>query len=234
MKKEKIVMSITIGISAFILVMIMFMQFKVVRQTDITSIQNMTESELRSELISWREKYEELQLKHQDTLIKLEEYKEEYKSDEETERLLEEELNGLKVMLGETAVQGQGIIITINEAKIEDDRINYEDLLYIINELKSAGAEAISINEQRIINRTDIVDINIDSSNAYIKVNGKRVLAPYTIKAIGNQTYLESALLGSGGYVDELKKWGFEIEIQRSDKVQISAYTNELSTKYIN
>ena len=234
MKKEKIVMSITIGISAFILVMIMFMQFKVVRQTDITSIQNMTESELRSELISWREKYEELQLKHQDTLIKLEEYKEEYKSDEETERLLEEELNGLKVMLGETAVQGQGIIITINEAKIEDDRINYEDLLYIINELKSAGAEAISINEQRIINRTDIVDINIDSSNAYIEVNGKRVLAPYTIKAIGNQTYLESALLGSGGYVDELKKWGFEIEIQRSDKVQISAYTNELSTKYIN
>jgi hypothetical protein len=76
MKKEKIVMAITIGISAFVLVAVTFMQFKVVQQTDITSIETMTESELRSELIAWREKYSELQLKHQDVLIKIEEYKE--------------------------------------------------------------------------------------------------------------------------------------------------------------
>ena len=231
MKKEKIVMSITIGLSVFILVAVMFMQFKVVKQADITSIEVMTESELRSELISWREKYEELQVKNLDIITKIQEYKEEYKSDEETEILLEEELNGLKMLLGETDVQGQGIIITINEAGIEDDRINYEDLLYIVNALKSAGADAISINNQRIINRTDIVTINVDT---YIKINGIRILAPYTIKAIGNQTYLESALLGSGGYVDELKKWGFQIDILRSDNVQINAYSNELSTKYIN
>ena len=231
MKKEKIVMSITIGLSVFILVAVMFMQFKVVKQADITSIEVMTESELRSELISWREKYDELQVKNLDIITKIQEYKEEYKSDEETEILLEEELNGLKMLLGETDVQGQGIIITINEAGIEDDRINYEDLLYIVNALKSAGADAISINNQRIINRTDIVTINVDT---YIKINGIRILAPYTIKAIGNQTYLESALLGSGGYVDELKKWGFQIDILRSDNVQINAYSNELSTKYIN
>lgn len=231
MKKEKIVMAITIGLSMFILVAVMFMQFKVVKQADITSIETMTESELRSELIAWREKYEELQVKHQDIITKIQEYQEEYKSDEETEKLLEAELNGLKMLLGETDVQGQGIIITISETGVEDDKINYEDLLYIVNSLKGAGAEAISINNQRIINRTDIVTINLDT---YIKINGKRILAPYTIKAIGNQTYLESALLGSGGYVDELEKWGFQIDIQRSDNVEINAYSNELSTKYIN
>jgi uncharacterized protein YlxW (UPF0749 family) len=228
MKKEKIVMAITIGISAFVLVAVTFMQFKVVQQTDITSIETMTESELRSELIAWREKYSELQLKHQDVLIKIEEYKEEYKSDEETERLLEKELKGLQMLLGETNVQGPGIIVTIREEKIEEDRITYEDLLYIVNELKTAGAEAISINNHRIINRTDIVEIN-----SYIRVNGKNILAPYTIKAIGNQTYLESVLLGVGGYADELRKWGFEIEIERNENVQIDAYTNELSYKYI-
>ena len=231
MNKERIVMSITIGLSAFILVAVMFMQFKVIKQADMTSIETMTESELRSELISWREKYEELQIKHQETITKIKEYQEEYKTDEETEKLLERELNGLKVLLGETKVQGQGIVITIGETGIEDDKINYEDLLYIVNSLKGAGAEAISINNQRIINRTDIVTINLDT---YIKINGKRILAPYTIKAIGNQTYLESALLGSGGYIDELEKWGFQIDIQRSDNVQINAYSNELSTKYIN
>ena len=231
MKKEKIVMAITIGLSSFILVAIMFMQFKVVKQADITAIETMTESELRSELLLWREKYAEIELRHQDIVTKIHEYKEEYKSDEETERLLQEELNSLKMLLGETDVQGQGIIVTISEAGIEDEKINYEDLIYIVNALKAAGAEAISINNQRIINRSYIVTINVDS---FIRVNGVRILAPYTIKAIGNQTYLESALLGSGGYVDELRKWGFQIDIQRSDEVQINAYSNELSTKYMN
>ena len=138
------------------------------------------------------------------------------------------------MLLGETDVQGTGIIITINEENIEDDKINYEDLLYIVNELKGAGAEAISINDHRIINRTDIVHIDVDGTNAYVKVNGKRMLSPYTIKAIGNQTYLESALLGVGGYIDELRKWGFDIQIERNDMVQIKAYTNELSLKYVN
>lgn len=229
MKKEKIIMAISIGISSFVLVAVMFMQFKVVRQTDITSIETLTEQELRSELITWREKYEELQLKYQDTVTKINEYKEEYKTNEETERLLEKELTDLRMQLGETDVKGQGVILTITEGKIEGDRINYEDLLYIVNDLKMAGAEAISINDNRIINRTDIVEVN-----SYIRINSKTVLAPYVIKAIGNQTYLESALLGVEGYVDELKKWGFDIQIERSDNVEIKAYTNELSYKYMN
>jgi uncharacterized protein YlxW (UPF0749 family) len=178
-------------------------------------------------MINWREKYTELELKYQEVLIKIEEYKEEYKSDEETEKLLENELKSLQMLLGETDVQGPGIIITIDEEQIEEDGITYEDLLYIVNGLKGAGAEAISINGHRIINRSEIVYTNV------LKVNGKRVWAPFTIKAIGNQTYLESALLGVGGYVDELRKWGFNIEIERSDNVHIEAYTNELSLKYI-
>lgn len=222
-------MAITIGLSAFVLVAIMFMQFKVVRQTDITSIETMTESELRSELLSWREKYSELEAKQEEVITKIQEYKEEYKSDEETKILLEKELSSLQMLLGETPLQGQGIVITISEEGLEDEYINYEDLLFIVNGLKGAGAEAISINNHRIINRTDIVQLD-----EILKVNGKRILAPYTIKAIGNQTYLEGALLGVGGYVDELRKWGFTIEIERSDLVQIEAYSNELSLKYIN
>ena len=233
MKKEKIVMAITIGISAFILVAIIFMQFKVVQQTDLTSIETMTESELRSELLTWREKYSQLQEKQDEVSTKIKEYQEEYKSDEETERLLENELQALKVLLGETEVQGTGITVTISEDNIEDDKINYEDLLYIVNELKGAGAEAISINGHRIISRSDIVYIDVDGTDSYVKINGKRILAPYTIKAIGNQTYLESALLGVGGYVDELRKWGFDIQIKRSEKVKIEAYSNELSLKYV-
>ena len=48
MKKGKITMTITIGIACFALVMVMTMQFKIVNETDITSIENMRETELRN------------------------------------------------------------------------------------------------------------------------------------------------------------------------------------------
>lgn len=200
-KNGKIVMAISIGISCFALAMVMFMQFKVVDQTDITSIENMRETELRSELSNWKEKYEDVNTKNEEISKTLEEYKNKEKSDNETAKLLQAELEQINLQLGKTNVEGEGIVITLKE-DTADTVIAAEDLLKIINSLKLAGAEAIAINEERVIDKTDIVEIN----NSFIKVNGQRILAPYVIKAIGPQTYLESSLLGSGGYVDELKK----------------------------
>ena len=132
--------------------------------------------------------------------------------------------------LGKTDVEGQGIEIIIRETENEEiTRISADDLLLIVNALKLAGAEAISINGARIINMSDIVDIN----NSFIKVNGQRIVAPYVIKAIGNQTYLESGLIGNGGYVDELKKIGHDISIEKINKVKITKYNGEIKTKYI-
>ena len=200
-KNGKIVMAVSIGISCFVLAMVMFMQFKVVDQTDITSIENMRETELRSELSNWKEKYEDVNAKNEEVNKTLDEYKNKEKSDNETAKLLQDELNQINLELGKTNVEGEGIIITLRE-EASDTAIAAEDLLKIVNSLKLAGAEAISINEERIINTTDIVEIG----SSFIKVNGQRILSPYVIKAIGQQAYLESSLLGSGGYVDELKK----------------------------
>lgn len=81
--------------------------------------------------------------------------------------------------LGKTDVEGQGITITIkdidNENLSEDEQVeplSSEDILVIIDYLKLAGAEAISVNEQRIINMSDIVDIG---SNPIIVVNQQRI-----------------------------------------------------------
>ena len=76
MKKGKIVMIVTIGIVCFILALVMSMQFKVVQETDITSIETMREAELRSELSNWKQKYEEINEKYEETSKKVQEYKE--------------------------------------------------------------------------------------------------------------------------------------------------------------
>lgn len=66
MKKGKITMTITIGIAYFALVMVMTMQFKIVNETDITSIENMRETELRTELANWKQKYEETNAQYEE------------------------------------------------------------------------------------------------------------------------------------------------------------------------
>ena len=212
MKKGKITVVITIAIACFALMTIMFMQFKVVNETDITSIETMREEELRTELANWKEKYNEAEEQYEEKNAKIEEYKQNEQSTEESSKLVEQELEQVKQYLGKTDVQGQGITVTLYDKSSENYSITAEDLLVIVDYLKSAGAEAISINGERIINTSDIVYVN----NSIIYVNQQRILAPYVINAIGNSAYLESTLIGNGGYVDELRKLGFTVEIEKS------------------
>lgn len=230
MKKGKITVTITIAIACFVLAMVMCMQFKIVKETDITSIETMREEELRSELANWKQMYKEAEEQYNEKVAKLSEYREKQQSTEESSKLVEKELAQTNMYLGKTDVEGQGIVITINDINSEDiNPISAEDLLIIVDYLKLAGAEAISINGERIINMSDIVYVG----NSVIFVNQQRILAPYKIRAIGDSTKLESTLLGNGGYIEELKNIGFDINIERENKVTIPRYSKEIGYKYM-
>ena len=68
-------------------------------------------------------------------------------------------------MLGLTDVTGPGVIVTLSDSKkdiassLNPSQLLVHDLdvLSVINELKNAGAEAISINDQRIVPTTGII-----------------------------------------------------------------------------
>lgn len=230
MKKGKITLTIVIAISCFALTTVMCMQFKIVKQTDITSIESMREEELRTELASWKQMYKEADEQYQEKLSKLNEYKENQQSSEEASKLVEKELSQINMYLGKTDVQGEGIEIKIKDIDSEDIKpISEEELLVIVDYLRLAGAEAISINDQRIISTSDIVYVG----NSVIQVNQQRVLSPYIIKAIGDPTKLESTLLGNGGYVELLKNIGFEASIEKSNKVTIYKYSKDIGYKYM-
>lgn len=236
MNKDKMIVRITIGIVCFLLTMIIFMQFKVVQETEETNINSMKEAELRQELANWKTKYDDTKQKYEEVISTIKSYKEENSSDNQAKQTLEAELANLELALGKTKVEGEGVTILLTEKKsselAEDEEIisiRAEDLIYIINYLKDAGAEAISINDERIINSTDIVDVG-DS----IKINSRYVRTNvYTIKAIGNSAYLESSIFGKGGYAEQLKTTGINTSIQKSNKVQISKYNGDFDTKYI-
>ena len=167
--------------------LVMFMQFKVVNQTDIAQIESMREEELEQALAQWKEKYEEAYKKLIDTNDKIIEYEENMQSNEEAKELVNKELKEAQTNFGLTNVEGEGVIITLTDT--EKMGFDADDLLELINELRDSGAEAISVNNQRIVNTSDIVTIS-----TRIRVNSKNISSPYEIKAIGERTYLKSAL----------------------------------------
>lgn len=235
--KEKVVMAITIGIACLALMLVMFMQFKVVKQTDITAIETMKESELRLELKNWNDKYDELNTRYEEISSKIEEYKNEKESDAKTYQLLTTELEQLNEALGKTDVEGEGIVIQLTDKggtelsdDVQVDNITSTQLLTIINELFSAGADAISLNGHRITAMSAVYEIGTE----FLKVNGDKITSPYVINAIGDSDYLKSAVSGKGGGVDQLKELGHETSVDTSKKIKIEKYDKDMTSKYIN
>ncbi|NLW91328.1 MAG: DUF881 domain-containing protein [Syntrophomonadaceae bacterium] len=95
-----------------------------------------------------------------------------------------------------------------------------KDLLIIINELRSAGAEAISINNHRLLATSPIY-----YRGNSITVNNHNVSAPYEIRAIGNPDVIYSSLRLKGGEVDNLILLGYKVDIEKNKTIDIPAFT---------
>lgn len=201
MNKSKVIVAITIGIMSFLMIYVMLIQFNTVQNYDGEEIELMRETELKEKLASYKEKYEEINKELAETNQKIEEYKSNEISEENAIALLEAEIRKANMLVGRTEVQGEGVIITMKNSVGYDIEGTYiissVDLLELVNELRLAGAEAISINGERIISKSDIFDVG-----NFIYINGQRTSAPYEIKAIGDRKYLQSALNIKGGYID--------------------------------
>lgn len=229
MKKERKVMAIVIGLVCVLLTAVMFAQFKTVEETDIAGIENAREEELRTMISSWKTKYEETIETLRETNSKIAEYESKAESVQETETLLDKELAQTNMLVGKTNVTGEGVILTLTDNQTK--QIEDTDLLYLMNELKLAGAEAISINDKRIINMTDIVMVNDN-----MLVNGERVSSPYIVKAIGDQKYLSSSLsVKNSGYIDKYTNSGKTVTMTTDRNISILAYNganNLMELKY--
>ncbi len=224
--KGKLTITISIGLTAVIFAAVMFAQFKTVEQTNITEIESMRESELRTELSSWKSKYDEINLKYEEISKKVEEYKQQMKDNADATALIKNDIAENEKYLGYSDVEGEGLVITLEDNSKKE--ITSDDLLNLVNQLKLAGAEAISINDERVVNTTDITIVN----GAFVFVNGKRLSSPYTVKVIGNQKYLDSAISIKYGYIDEITANGKTISYVPVKSVKINKYKGDLSMKY--
>lgn len=145
-----------------------------------------------------------------------------------------QELDRLRLISGLTDVKGDGVVVTLNDAdeadavKSGDDSvmdyiIHDLDILHVVNHLRMGGAQAIAINNERIISTSEQV-----CAGPTIKVNSNRYAVPYEIKAIGDSDELYNTLKDSG-ILDEMTTLGKRVSITREKDIEIPKFSNDIS-----
>jgi uncharacterized protein YlxW (UPF0749 family) len=100
-------------------------------------------------------------------------------------------------------------------------------VIKILNELRAGGAEAIAINNQRLITGS-----GIRQNGQSMSVNNAPFAAPFEIRAIGNPATLENSLKMRGGVIETLSFWGIKITVSQRPDIQLPAYTGGFQFQY--
>ncbi len=235
MNKKKI--AITLGVVCGILTYAILLQINTVESmTNEVGTVISDNNDLKDQLLKWQENYNKAREKLEEKELELENIRTQAVSNNSEDQNKENELKENNKLLGLTEVKGKGVIITlddnrnINQDEILGDINNYlvheEDLLQIVNELYNAGADAISINDKRIVSTTSILcDGNI------LRVNGEITGVPITIKAIGDWIYYN--INRPQGYLDIMRNDGVIVELEQAEEITIPKYTGTYNYKYI-
>lgn len=238
MKRWKI--ALTLGIVCFILTIAISIQFKTIKDSNSTVSQTLTGNELRDQVLKWKEKYDKASKDLEKSENKLEEIRLQATQNDENALNKENEIKQDNVLLGLTDVSGSGIVITLKDNNtvnrsslspldnIELYLVHAGDLVEVVNALRNAGAEAISINGQRITNFTSIY-----CAGNVVVVNGEKISSPVEIKAIGSPELLYGSITIPGGYLELMKETGVVVEVNKADNISIGKYERVLNTQYM-
>ncbi|MBM3460595.1 MAG: DUF881 domain-containing protein [Armatimonadetes bacterium] len=148
----------------------------------------------------------------------------------DTLKLLKDEIDKVRMQAGLVPVKGPGVEVRLEDSAkkpgAEDDPyffiIHDVDIQAFVNELWAAGAEAISVNDQRVVASTSVRCVG-----PTVLVNSVRLTPPYIIRAVGAPPTLETALKMPGGVMASL-----EASIQKGVRIDIQRKTEQILPEY--
>lgn len=238
MKKWKI--ALALGLVCCILTIAISVQFKTIDNSNSTVVKTLTNNELRDQVLKSKEKYDKEVAELEKSEEKLEEVRLKATANDENAVQKEEQIKVDKMLIGLADVTGDGLVITLKDNSavrrstitslddIEQYLVHAVDILEVVNALKNAGAEAISVNDQRVTNYTDIY-----CAGNVIQINGQKISSPIEIKAIGSPELLYGSLKIPGGYIEILEDSGVIVTMQKQENITIKKYDGILKTQFL-
>jgi uncharacterized protein YlxW (UPF0749 family) len=187
---------------------------------------------LYGELSSIRKQYEQ-------NLKKLNKYNDSEVTNTEILEEIEKENKTNSILLGTKETTGEGVAITLADGKsfsgtITDSNtlsgliVHDSDIRSVVNALRNAGAEAISINGQRLLSTSEIY-----CWGPFVRINGVSLCQPFYINAIGNSEVMSNYLDKEEPSLSILKIRGVQVKLEVSNKIKMSQYLGDIKTDYI-
>jgi len=145
------------------------------------------------------------------------------------------ELGTLRAAAGLTPMRGPGVVVTITDSRRplrpgEDPNlvlIHYSDVRAVVNMLWAAGAEAVAVNDERIITTTGLSCVGTT-----ILCNTRRMAPPYRVVAVGNQNAMMAAAQERGGILDQLRAFEFPVTVTTGTDLAVPPYSGGFVYRY--
>ena len=235
MQKQKRYIAI-IGLLCFITAACICVQYRSVLEFNKSGkvvTQSMTENKLRDNVMKANETTKKLTTEIQIAQKELEDLRKNSSANNDEAQKLEEELTELNKSLGYTDVTGQGIVITLKDAASSDTNtinniIHDLDLVEVVNELFNAGAEAVSINDQRIISIS-----SINCTGNVVKINNQKISVPFVVRAVGNSEELKQTMTRPNGCLDFLQRFSIGVKVEEKSEITVPKYTGTRQYEYL-
>ncbi len=233
---KSIYQKIVIGLMFCILGFTIVLQFKNISE-DYSFVSVKTLNDLHGTIGKEKEEINNIRQLIVSNKSKLKEYQTALEEEGSIKDVLKNDIAMIRLMGGYEDVEGPGIVIKLSDSERElyegEDPNNLVvhdgDILAIINDLKVAGAEVMSINGQRLLNNSEI-----KCTGPTITINGYTYGQPFILKAIGNPETLDASIKAPGSHAWDLKEvWGLVVESYTSDKVKITKYQGDATLKHI-
>ncbi|MGH2828993.1 MAG: DUF881 domain-containing protein, partial [Actinomycetota bacterium] len=149
---------------------------------------------------------------------------------------VQRDIDRLSLLAGTAAAAGPGVTVTLEDSPLAEEedsadfRIQDVDLQLVVNELWTAGAEAVAVNGQRIVSTSAI-----RSAGQAILVNYKVLTSPYRVAAIGPRDALRDRFRRSG-IAERFRTWTqvyrLRIQIDEADQVRVPAFSGSVRLRY--
>lgn len=214
--------ALVFGILCLILTFAITVQLRVSSLSESESSQTKITDKLKDEIFRLNDENVKLAEKFQNTTSELDDARNQAAQNDSSSKDTSELIKKYTIVSGKTDVTGQGIIIKYKPSDNEAKADMVKDLRDIVNEIKNAGAEAIEINNQRIVGTTAI-----EMVKNKIEINDTEVSENFIIKAIGDSNLMYSGLIRPGGTIENIRESGVSIEINLENAIKINKY-NEI------
>ncbi len=185
----------------------------------------------RTDLVQMLDDLQAESRRQQEEIDALEDTKRQLESGADSMRVAREEaqrrLDEAQVLGGSVAATGPGItmVITAPEGNVTADM-----MLEAIQELRDAGAEAIEFNDSVRL----VAQSWVGRAGDTLVVDGRKVMLPITIDAIGDPHSLEEGARFRGGIVSQLEadKVKGSVTITQSQSVEVTALHEGPTPRY--